>query len=246
MIVQNNKYSGILTFLAVSLLISICFIFFTSAQGLSTEGTPGIEREKAPKLPTDALKAMYEAQWLMNEDQLDGAIARLNEYLATRPPEVPARVYMQLGACWHAKEGFEEARKAFEKAYEIDPTVDIVDLNNYATLDMDKFGFDVTQVDKLPSYLHRVFPVHPQSAIMLKIPARVKIKCLVDKDGLAQKIEAIECDPEDAIDIFGPPAVEAVKEWRFNPGEIGGDPVQTRVAFWVIFKLPDWLDEATP
>jgi protein TonB len=254
MIVQNRKYSRKLIFLAVSLLISICFIFFTSAKGLSTEGTPEpetgktlqMEREKAPKLPTDALKAMYDAQFLMLEDQFDAAIARLNEYLATRPPDVPARVYMQLGACWHAKEGLEEARKAFEKAYEIDPTVDIVDLNNYAALDMDKFGFDVTQVDKLPSYLQRIFPVYPQSAIMLRIPARVKIKCLVDEDGLAQKIEAIECDPEDAIDIFGPPAVEAVKEWRFSPGEIGGDPVQTRVAFWVIFELPDMSYEATP
>jgi tetratricopeptide (TPR) repeat protein len=242
MIVQNNKYSRKLTFLAVSLLLSICFVFFTSAQGLSTEGTPGI----APKLPTDALKAMYDAQFLMFEDQFDAAIARLNEYLATRPPDVPAQVYMQLGACWHAKEGFEEARKAFEKAYEIDPTVDIVALNNYAAFDMDKFGFDVTQVDKLPSYLHRVFPVYPHSAKTLGIPARVKIACLVDKDGFPQKIKAIECDPEDAIDIFGPPAVEAVKEWRFNPGEIGGDPVQTRVAFWIIFELHDMPDEATP
>jgi protein TonB len=246
MIVQNNKFSRKLTFLAVSLLLSICFIFFTSVQGLSTEGTPGIEREKAPKLPTDALKAMYDAQFLMIEDQFDEAIVRLNEYLATRPPDVPARVYMQLGACWHAKEGFEEARKAFEKAYEIDPTVDIVALNNYAVFDMDQFGFDVTQVDKPPRYLRRVNPVYPQSAKMLRIKARVKIKCLLDKDGFPQKIKVTECDPEDAIDIFGPPAVEAVKKWRFSPGEIGGDPVPTRVAFNIFFEVNSQPDEVTP
>lgn len=146
MIVQNRKYFGILTILAVSMLLSISFVFSTGAQ------------------------------------------------------ESPENIY----------------------------------------------GYGLDQIDKAPSYLRMVNPVYPQSAKMLRIRARVKIKCLVDKDGLAQKIEAIECDPEDAIDIFGPPAVEAVKEWRFNPGEIGGDPVQTRVAFWVIFELPDWLDEAAP
>ncbi len=110
----------------------------------------------------------------------------------------------------------------------------------------DAFGYSLDQIDKKPSYLHQVFPVYPQSAKMLRIPARVKIQCLVDVDGLAKKIEAVECDPEDAIDVFGPPAVEAVKEWRFNPGEIGGDPVPTRVRFWIVFELPDWLDEAAP
>jgi TonB family protein len=246
MIVQNNKYSRKLIFLAVSLFISICFIFFTSAKGLSTEGTPGIEREKAPKLPTDALKAMYEAQWLMKEDQFDRAIARLNEYLATRPPDVPARVYMQLGACWHAKEGFEEARNAFEKAYEMDPTVDIVDLNNYAALDMDKFGFDVTQIDKPPAAIKKVFPVYPYSAQTRGIRAKVTVRCLVGIDGLATEIKAVEADPEDALDVFGPPAVDAVKEWRFSPGEIGGDPVPTRVSFNIFFEVDSQGYVVTP
>jgi outer membrane biosynthesis protein TonB len=65
----------------------------------------------------------------------------------------------------------------------------------------------------------------------------VKIRCLVDKDGNPQKIVAAECDPPDVIDIFGPAAVAAVKKWRFSPGEIGGDPVPTRVAFNLFFEL---------
>ena len=65
----------------------------------------------------------------------------------------------------------------------------------------------------------------------------MKIRCLVDKEGMPQKIVAAECDPKDALDIFGPPAVAAVKKWRFSPGEIGGDPVPTRVAFNLIFEL---------
>jgi len=105
--------------------LMVIFVPFAIAQEL--------EEEKEEKLPTDALKALYEAQLLMQEDQYDGAIARLNEYLAKQPPDVPARVYMMLGNCWYAKENFEETRKAFEKAYEIDPS-DIITLKNYANV----------------------------------------------------------------------------------------------------------------
>lgn len=104
-------------------------------------------------------------------------------------------------------------------------------------LNMDDFGFDVSQVDKAPRAIRRILPVYPFSAKRRGIKARVKIRCLVDKDGNPQKIVAAECDPPDALDIFGPPAVEAVKKWRFSPGEIGGDPVPTRVAFNLLFEL---------
>ena len=103
--------------------------------------------------------------------------------------------------------------------------------------------YDLNQVDKPPSYLQRVNPVYPSSAKMQGIRARVKINCLVDEDGIAQKIEAAECDPEDALNVFGPPSVEAVKKWRFSPGEIGGDPVPTRVHITIIFELPHESDE---
>ena len=427
------------TVLHLGLILCLMFVFvpFTIAQ----------EEEK---LPADALKVLYEAQLFMQEDQFDAAIARLNEYLATQPPGVPAaRVYMMLGNCWYAKEDFEETRKAFGKAYEIDPT-DTVVLRNYTAmtyhterfvdaavlweklyemedprkprtlwqaagayyigedlenservlerllrlprippdpqwyqliievsnalgqtadveryvqeflrlnpvqayywtllsqiqldkndlssgarslemaysiqppnnknqwrnlaeiylyvgetekaahyyekagvtkeeaarylsegkrlsisreetfdttgfgegglgdgiavefdaaglgLNMDEFGFDLSRVDKAPRVIQRVLPMYPFSAKSQGIRARVKIRCLVDKDGNPQNIVAAECDPEDALDIFGPPAVEAVKKWRFSPGEIGGDPVQTRVAFWIIFELPKNTDE---
>ena len=92
-------------------------------------------------------------------------------------------------------------------------------------------------MDKAPRAIRKIKPVYPFSARKQGIRARVKIRCLVNKNGMPEKIEAAECDPEDALDIFGPPAVAAVKKWRFSPGEIGGDPVPTRVAFNIIFKL---------
>jgi len=87
--------------------------------------------------------------------------------------------------------------------------------------------------------------MYPFSAISRGIRARVKIICLVDKEGIPQNIVA-ECDPEDALDIFGPPAVAAAKKWRFSPGEIGGDPVPTRVTFNMFFEPDSPSDEVTP
>ncbi len=146
MIAQKRKYSGRLTFLAVSLLLSICFVFFTGAQE-SPENT---------------------------------------------------------------------------------------------------FGYSLDQIDQKPAVVHRVLPVYPQSAITLGIKAKVTVRCLVGTDGLATEIEAVKADPEEALDVFGPPALEAVKKWRFSPGEIGGEPVPTRVAFNVVFELPSQDNEVTP
>jgi tetratricopeptide (TPR) repeat protein len=113
--------------LHLGLILCLMFVFVPFAIAQERD------KEKEEKLPTDALKAMYEAQLLAQEDQFDEAIARINEYLATQPPDVPARVYMTLGNYWYAKENFEETRKAFEKAHEIDPT-DIITLKNYANV----------------------------------------------------------------------------------------------------------------
>ena len=104
-------------------------------------------------------------------------------------------------------------------------------------LDMDEFGFDVTQVDKAPRYLRRVNPVYPFSARRKGLKGWIKVRCLVSKEGLPSKIAAVEAEPADILDIFGPICVEAVKKWRFYPGEIGGDPVPTRVGFKVHFEI---------
>ena len=104
-------------------------------------------------------------------------------------------------------------------------------------LDMAEFGFSLSQVDKAPRPIRRVNPVYPFSAKRRGIKARVKVRGLVDVNGDPQKVVAAECDPADSMDIFGPPAVAAFKKWRFQPGEIGGDPVPTRVAVNIYFEI---------
>ncbi len=105
------------------------------------------------------------------------------------------------------------------------------------SVDPKDFIFEPDQLDKEPRIIRKVPPIYPFTAKKQGIKAKVKMRCLVDKDGMPQKIVAAECDPEDALDLFGPPSVEAVKKWRFSPGEIRGDPVPTRVVFNLFFEL---------
>ena len=130
------------------------------------------------------------------------------------------------------KFGFEFSKSGFGDGIAvatIDPGASVINLED--------FGFELKDVDRAPRAIRKIPPVYPYKAKSRGIRAKVKIRCLVDKNGMPQKIIAAECDPPDVFDIFGPPAVEAVKKWRFSPGEIGGDPVPTMVAFPIIFEL---------
>jgi protein TonB len=104
-------------------------------------------------------------------------------------------------------------------------------------LDMDDFGFDLSQVDKEPRIIRKVLPIYPFIAQRKGLKGWVMMKCLVSKDGQATKIRAVESEPKDVLEIFGPACVTAVKKYRFSPGEIGGDPVPTKVAFRIVFEL---------
>ena len=104
-------------------------------------------------------------------------------------------------------------------------------------LDMDDFGFTLDQVDKAPRIMRKVLPRYPFSAVRKGLKGWVRMRCLVSKDGQATKIRAVRSEPQDVLEVFGPACVAAVKKYRFSPGEIGGDPVPTRVGFRIIFEL---------
>ncbi len=105
--------------------------------------------------------------------------------------------------------------------------------------------YDLNQVDEKPQITGRALPIYPYDAKMAGLKGWVMIKCLVGTDGLATEIKAVEADPEDVLDIFGPPCVEAVRNYVFSPGKIAGKPVPTRVAFRIVFELGEKSDEKT-
>ena len=104
-------------------------------------------------------------------------------------------------------------------------------------IDMDGFGFDLSQVDKPPRWIRKPRPIYPFVAQRKGLKGWVMMKFLVGKDGQATRVRAVRSDPEDILEVFGPACVKAVEKSRFAPGEIGGDPVPTKVTFKFHFEI---------
>ena len=81
--------------------------------------------------------------------------------------------------------------------------------------------------------LTRVVPSYPEQAKQLHIQGPVVLNALVGRDGLVQGVKVISGDPE-----LIQAAVAAVKQWRFQPQELEGNPLEFETRVTVNFSLP--------
>jgi hypothetical protein len=73
---------------------------------------------------------------------------------------------------------------------------------------------------KPPVALHRVIPTRPEGVTE---KGEVLLKTIVGLDGIARDIEVIKA-PHSAL---GEVSAEAAKQWRFTPGSLRGQHVET-------------------
>jgi TonB family protein len=81
--------------------------------------------------------------------------------------------------------------------------------------------------------LTRVVPKYPEQAKQQHIQGPVVLNALVGRDGLVQGVNVISGDPE-----LVQAAVTAVKQWRFQPQMLEGNPVEFETRVTVNFSLP--------
>ena len=91
------------------------------------------EEKKEKELTTAARLAIYKAQTAMSEEKPDEALAILDKYIATEPPEVPVPVYELMAYIWLDKKDLEQAGKYFKIMYNAQPD-DPKILKNYAAV----------------------------------------------------------------------------------------------------------------
>ena len=94
--------------------------------------------------------------------------------------------------------------------------------------------FSLKQVDQPPTPTRKIEPEFPLAARRLGIGGKVVVKFLVKADGNVARASIIEADPKE---IFEESALEAVKEWQFNPGRFHGEAVATWVVLPIQFRL---------
>jgi TonB family protein len=83
-----------------------------------------------------------------------------------------------------------------------------------------------------PVLVQRVPPKYPSDAKKQNVEGTVLLRIRVGKDGAVGKIDVVNGDPQ-----LAPAAIEAVQQWRYQPGTIGGSPFEAEVTVSVVFSL---------
>jgi len=77
-------------------------------------------------------------------------------------------------------------------------------------------------------------PEYPDRAYDRKLEGWVELEFLVDSSGAVKNISIIQSEPER---IFDSAAVKAVRQWKFEPAERAGAPVESQERRRLVFKL---------
>ncbi len=84
--------------------------------------------------------------------------------------------------------------------------------------------------------LHRVAPVYPAQARLLRLEGTVVLAAVIMEDGTVGDVNVVEGSA-----MLAQSAVDAVKHWRYKPYELEGKPVKKETRISVDFKFPELL-----
>ena len=82
--------------------------------------------------------------------------------------------------------------------------------------------------------LKRVQPRYPTQAMQMRIQGSVQLQATINKAGDIENLKVISGDA-----ILARAAQEAVKQWKYKPYYLNGDPVSIQTQILVNFKLPN-------
>ena len=80
--------------------------------------------------------------------------------------------------------------------------------------------------------IHRVEPIYPPLARQTRRDGRVELHAIIATDGTIQSLEVVSGDP-----MFLQSALAAVREWRYRPTILNGQPVEVDTHITVIYTL---------
>jgi periplasmic protein TonB len=80
--------------------------------------------------------------------------------------------------------------------------------------------------------IHQVKPSYPALARQARIQGGVVLQAVIGKDGSIQNLRAVSGHP-----MLTPAAIDAVKQWRYKPYYLNGEPVEVDTQITVNFTL---------
>jgi TonB family protein len=80
--------------------------------------------------------------------------------------------------------------------------------------------------------LSRVDPIYPEDAETQRIEGTVKLHAIIAQDGTIQTVEQ-----RSGPALLIPAAADAVRQWRYTPSSVGGQPVEAEEDITITFRL---------
>lgn len=110
------------------------------------------------------------------------------------------------------------------------PSLDLLSLE---ALDL-RHVYNVNDLDAPLTPMVKVPPMYPMRAKRMGIQGWVKVKFLVNEEGMIEHIEILEAQP---VDMFETSVMNCVSRWRFKPGTVAGIPVKTWAETTIRFEM---------
>src|SRR6266850_1840190 len=82
--------------------------------------------------------------------------------------------------------------------------------------------------------IKRVQPRYPQNALSMRVQGAVQMEATINKEGNISNLKVISGDV-----VLARAATEAVKQWRYKPYYLNGEPVEIQTQITVNFRLPN-------
>lgn len=84
--------------------------------------------------------------------------------------------------------------------------------------------------------IHNVDPIYPKLARDQRIQGDVLLAATIDMNGKIENLKVLQGDP-----LLADAAMRAVKQWRYRPYMLKGEPVAVATRITVRFRLPNSL-----
>jgi periplasmic protein TonB len=81
--------------------------------------------------------------------------------------------------------------------------------------------------------VHKVQPIYPPLAQRARIQGAVELRAIIGKTGAIENLVVVRGHP-----MLAPAALEAVKQWRYRPYLLNGEPIAVETDITVNFLLP--------
>ncbi len=82
--------------------------------------------------------------------------------------------------------------------------------------------------------IKRVQPRYPQNALAMRVQGAVELQATINKEGNISNLKVVKGDA-----VLARAATEAVRQWRYKPYYLNGEPVDIETQITVNFKLPN-------